>query len=448
MEHVVIIGNGISGITCARNLRKQSDVKITIISSETKYFYSRTALMYVFMGHMEFEHTQPYENHFWEKNNLHLIQNKVCGIDTNAKTLQLINGDQVTYSKLVLALGSKSNMFGWPGQDADGVVTMYHKQDLEEIDRVVQRTKRAVLVGGGLIGVELAEMLISRGVEVVFLIREGCFWGNVLPKEEGTFISRHIQEDHHVDLRFERNLKSINTDEQGRVKSITIEETGEELSCEMVGLTAGVSPNIDWLKDTAIETKRGILVNQFLETNISDVYALGDCAEFSNPMPGRRPIEQVWYTGRMMGEVLANTLAGKKTPYDPGIWFNSAKFFDIEYQTYGTVLAELEEGQHHFFWANEQGTKCLKIVFEKESGQLIGVNSFGIRLRHHVMDQWLQDGKTIEHMLAYFKDVNFDPELYHSIIDEVIQAYEEQFKKHIPLKKKSWKRLLNLMKRA
>ena len=70
MEHVVIIGNGIAGVTAARHIRKLSDKKITIISAESEYFFSRTALMYVYMGHMKFEHTQPYENHFWKKNNI------------------------------------------------------------------------------------------------------------------------------------------------------------------------------------------------------------------------------------------------------------------------------------------------------------------------------------------------------------------------------------------
>ena len=82
-EHIVIIGNGIAGITAARETRKQSDQSITVISAESDYFFSRTALMYVYMGHMKFEHTQPYENFFWQKNNIGLINDLVKGIDTN-----------------------------------------------------------------------------------------------------------------------------------------------------------------------------------------------------------------------------------------------------------------------------------------------------------------------------------------------------------------------------
>ena len=87
MEHIVIIGNGISGVTAARHIRKLSDKKITIVSAETDYFFSRTALMYVYMGHMKFEHTQPYENWFWKKNRIELKKGYVKNIDPNNKVL-------------------------------------------------------------------------------------------------------------------------------------------------------------------------------------------------------------------------------------------------------------------------------------------------------------------------------------------------------------------------
>ncbi len=95
MEHIVIIGNGISGITLARHIRKNSDKKITVISSESEYFFSRTALMYVYMGHMKFEHTQPYENWFWEKNRIDLVQGYVEKVKSDVKTIVLSNGSSI-----------------------------------------------------------------------------------------------------------------------------------------------------------------------------------------------------------------------------------------------------------------------------------------------------------------------------------------------------------------
>ncbi|MGB2686052.1 MAG: FAD-dependent oxidoreductase, partial [Olleya sp.] len=303
MEHIVIIGNGISGVTLARHVRKLSDKKITIVSAETDYFFSRTALMYVYMGHMKFEHTQPYENWFWEKNRIELKKGYVNAIDTDNKTLHFTEGDAMSYDKLVIATGSKPNKFGWPGQDLKGVQGLYSKQDLDNMQQTApdnKTCKHAVIVGGGLIGIEMAEMLNSRDIPVTFLVRETSFWNGVLPEGESQMINRHIK-NHHIDLRLNTNLKEIKSDENGNVKSIIIEETGEEITCNLVGLTAGVSPNISFLKDSKIETKRGVLVNRYLETNIKDVYAIGDCAEQHEAIGNRRPIEAVWYTGRMMG---------------------------------------------------------------------------------------------------------------------------------------------------
>ena len=145
MNHIVIIGNGISGVTAARHIRKNSNHKITIISAESKYFFSRTALMYVYMGHMKFEHTQPYENWFWEKNSIDLKEGFVENINTKEKVLNFSNGENIAYDKLIIATGSKPNKFGWPGQELDGVMGLYHKQDLENLEKYAPDKKLSLI---------------------------------------------------------------------------------------------------------------------------------------------------------------------------------------------------------------------------------------------------------------------------------------------------------------
>lgn len=450
-KHIIIIGNGISGVTTARHIRKKSDHKITIISAETDHFFSRTALMYVYMGHMKFEHTKPYEDWFWEKNRIDLVNAYVEKIDFKNKNLILNNGNPMKYDSLVLAVGSKPNKFGWEGQDLPGVQGLYSYQDLQLLEKNThpplskksdQKVNRAVIVGGGLIGVELAEMLLTRNIKITFLVRENRFWGNVLPKEEGVLIKKHMIK-HHVDLRLESELDKIVAGEDGRVDHI-ITKSGEKIDCEFVGLTAGVSPNINFLKESQLETQRGIIVNRYLETNQPDVYAIGDCAQFSDPAPGRRPMEQVWYTGRIMGEALAKTLTGTKTKYSPGFWFNSAKFFDIEYQTYGTVLGELQGGEKSFYWEHNEGEKCLKIVYNEKNHLFLGLNVFGIRLRHELLDKWLNEKRSVEYVLEYLKDANFDPEFYRTHENEIVQKFNEENGTDISTKKKSWKRIFSI----
>ena len=115
MKHVVIIGNGIAGVTAARYIRKRSNYRITMISAESRYFFSRTALMYVYMGHMRMQDIQPYEDWFWEKNDINLIQAYVQSVDFQEQKLTLSSGMHVQYDDLVLAVGSTFNKFGRQG---------------------------------------------------------------------------------------------------------------------------------------------------------------------------------------------------------------------------------------------------------------------------------------------------------------------------------------------
>ncbi|NHF60691.1 NAD(P)/FAD-dependent oxidoreductase [Flavobacteriaceae bacterium TP-CH-4] len=444
MEHIVIIGNGIAGVTAARHIRKNSDKKITIISAETDYFFSRTALMYVYMGHMKFEHTQPYENWFWKKNRIELVKGYVDQVNHTSKKLVLSNKSEVAYDKLIIAVGSKPNKFGWPGQGLEGVQGLYHKQDLENLEKNAPNNKvckRAVIVGGGLIGIELAEMLVTRNIPVTFLVRETSFWNGVLPKGESQMINEHILE-HHIDLRLDTNLVEIIADENGRAKAVTTDK-GDTIECNVVGLTAGVSPNVAFLKDSGIELGRGVKVNRYLETNIPDIYAIGDCAEQHEAIGNRRPVEAVWYTGRMMGETVAHTICGNKRQYDPGHWFNSAKFLDIEYQTYGWVFSErnMKETEQHFHWRHPNEKLCITMAYCHKTQKFLGINTFGIRMRHEIFDRWLTEERDIHYVMEHLKDANFDPEFYAQYEEEIVASYNSELGTSILPKKKSWKRI-------
>lgn len=434
---ILIIGNGISGVTAARNIRKKSDEPITIISAESKYFFSRTALMYVYMGHMKFEHTQPYEPHFWPENNIELKQTFVESIDTDAKTLSCSGGEVLKYDKLILATGSKPNKFGWKGQDANRVQGLYSKQDLENMEANTKGIKRAVIIGGGLIGIEMAEMLLTRHIEVHFLVREKTFWSGVLPEEDAKFIMEHFEKHHGLHMHYGEEMDEIIVDDTNSAVGI-ITKKGVKMDCQFVGLTAGVSPNIDFIKESKIETNRGVLVNRYLETSEKDVYAIGDCAEFTEPVPGRRPIEQVWYTGKFMGETLAHTITGNRSKYEPGYWFNSAKFFDIEYQTYGDVLNELKEGQAKFVYRHPKEDVLLHFVFDEKTRRFIGINNFGVRLRHLVFNEWLKKEATIEEVLGDLKSANFDPEFYSTYESDIVAQFNTEFGTNIVAAKRKW----------
>jgi len=306
-----------------------------------------------------------------------------------------------------------------------------------------QVCKRAVVVGGGLIGIELAEMLHSRHIPVTFLVREVHFWEGVLPTKNAKLLNDHIL-SHGIDLRLNTELKEIIGGDQGKVKGVLTSDN-ELIECQLVGITTGVQPNIDFIKNTPIALDKGILVNKYLETNIAGVYAIGDCAQQTEVTGLRRPIEAVWYTGRMMGETLAQTICGNKTAYKPGHWFNSAKFFEVEYQTYGWVNTDKrkQEQEQHFHWQHPHEPIAITVAYHKETNQLLGVNVFGIRLRHAVLDAWLSQHKSLDYCLAHWADALFDPEFSNSHQKDLLNHYNAVFQKALKPVKKSWMRIFN-----
>ncbi|RLD19705.1 MAG: NAD(P)/FAD-dependent oxidoreductase [Bacteroidetes bacterium] len=370
--------------------------------------------MYIYMGHMKFEHTQPYEDWFWRKNKIELVQGHVTKILPNNNQLELQSGDIIKYDKLILALGSKPRPMPIDGTQLAGVQSLYSKQDLELMEDNTTEVKEAVVIGGGLIGVEMAEMLHSRGVHVTMVVRENNFWNIVLPEEESFMVTRHII-SRGIDLKLGRTVEKIAG--KNRVEQVVLDD-GSIIPCQFLGITIGVVPNISVLQDSGIEVNRGILVDEYLQTSHKDIYAIGDNAELRNPPAGRRALEPVWYAGRMMGEAVANNICNKARVYEPGIWFNSAKFFDLEYQTYGTVPNAPQEGLESFYWEDQKSERAIRLVHNTEK-VLVGMNSLGLRLSHEVCEAWIREGKTLDYALAHLDQVNFDPELYRKFEKDV-----------------------------
>jgi NADPH-dependent 2,4-dienoyl-CoA reductase/sulfur reductase-like enzyme len=422
---VVIIGNGITGITAAITIRKLSkDTQITVISSESEHFYSRTALMYLYMGHLKYPHLKPYEDWFWRENNIHLIRDTVVGIDFAARQVTLQHQPPLAYQKLLLATGSVPRKTGVPGENLAGIQGFYGLDDLQLMEANTRQIQRAVIVGGGLIGIELAEMLATRCIPTTLLVREPHYWANVLPAEEGALVARQIHK-HGLELRLNTVVAAFAGDAAGRLQAV-ITQKGEKIPCQFAGVAIGVQPNISFLQGSALATNRGILVNEYLETNLPGVYAAGDCAELGLAPGQPGLVEQIWYTGRMQGETVAYSICGQKMPYQRGIWFNSAKFFDLEYQTYGIVPVKPGKEERTLYWEHAGREKALRINFRADTQAVTGLNVLGIRYRHEVCEAWIKQKKSITYVLEHLQSANFDPEFYRRHEGEIRNTFTAQ----------------------
>jgi NAD(P)H-nitrite reductase large subunit len=191
-------------------------------------------------------------------------------------------------------------------------------------------------------------------------------------------------------------------------------------------LTVGVRPNVGFLEGSGIEIDRGVLIDEHLRTSVADVYAVGDCVQLRHPAPGRRATEPVWYTARTMGQCVARTVCGESTPYEQGIWFNSAKFFDLEWQVYGAAPAELPPDQETIYWEHASGQKSIRINYRTLDGAVTGFNLMGIRYRHELCEAWIRDARPVRWVLENLGAANFDPELFPEHEAQVVEAFNRR----------------------
>jgi NAD(P)H-nitrite reductase large subunit len=386
---IVIIGNGVAGITCALTARQRDpDASITVISGETDYFFSRTALMYSFMNSMQRRELEPYERGMYAKQRIDLVRGWVVDHVSASKEVVLEGGRRIEYDALVLAVGASPNMFPWSGADAikEGKVHFVSMQDLDHCERLVPTTQQAVVVGGGLIGIELVECLLFHGVKTTFLIREPFYWPMALGPEESTFVAAHMRH-HGADVRLNEEMTEIHVDSSGRVSGVDTSQ-GNHLPCQLLGIAAGVRPNVTRIRDwtDAPALGRGIIVDERFATSLPDVYAVGDCAEI-HPAAGKPYGETIWYSAKRHGRIVgAHALWGDEVTYAPPIFFNSSKFFEIEYTTVGSVM-DAPEGSPTIYFDDPKREASIRIVHD--GSRVLGFNLLGSRWNHEVLERWI-----------------------------------------------------------
>ena len=388
----VIVGNGVAGITAALTLReREPKAEIAVVSGETDYFFSRTALMYSYMNQLPRRSLEPYERKVWSAQRIQLIRDRVVSVAPGEAVLQ--SGKRIAFDKLLIATGSVPRTAEWPGLSTvrEGLVNFVSMQDLDACEQLTPSTKRAVVVGGGLIGIELVECLRYHGVEVTFLVREPWYWPAALNREEAEMVTAHIAE-HGVDIRFGDELAEVFSDSSGRVSAVTT-KAGDRINCQLLGVCIGVRPSIDWLRGSPVITDRG-------------VFAGGDGAEIRRD--GHPPlIEQIWYSAKRQGRLAAQSMLGDAVHYDPPIFFNSSKFFEIEYTTVGEVNRVPADARHHFF-ALRRKHSCIRIV--ESDDRVIGFNMLGSRWDHNLLERWIAERRSYSYVAERLPGAQFDPE--------------------------------------
>jgi len=304
----LIIGGGVAGMTAAETLRqKDKESRIGIISDEPHLFYSRIMLSKpnFFLGKIPFDQIWLRKEEWYTQNKIDLISGHLATkLDTNAKTITLSDGQVLQYEKLLLATGGEARKWPLPNSNKEGICYLRDLSEVQKLIEGVKATKQAIAIGSGFVSFEMCEMMRLAGLEVTLVMREPYYWYPLLDIESAKMIEKALEEGGVKILRESEVAEILGQD---HIEGVILKD-GAQIPCQLALIGIGLVCNLDWLKEAGIETNKGILANEYLETNIRDIYAAGDVAEFNDLVLGEKIQLGNWVNAQMQGKTAANNM--------------------------------------------------------------------------------------------------------------------------------------------
>jgi nitrite reductase (NADH) large subunit len=331
----VIIGNGAAGVGAVEGIRRHNHTdRILIISKEVNKFYSKPGLAYWLIGEIPEKQLYPrsaFDDKQWGIERLH---GQVTAIDPDRHTLSLEDGRNLQYQRLLIATGAQAIRPTMEGINLKGVVTLDSLEDTREILKLARKAKQAVVVGGGITALELAEGLAARRIETHYLLRKDRYWGNVLDEHESRLVEERLK-DEGIHLHYRVELRKILA-KRNRVAGVAL-STGEMLPCDMVGVAIGIRPQTALVEGTLIHVERGILVDETFKTSVEGIYAAGDVAQVWDSKTQQYVLDSLWGVAREQGRVAGSNMAGMRKPYQRKVPFNVTRIGRITTTLIGCI---------------------------------------------------------------------------------------------------------------
>jgi len=324
-ETFVIVGAGLAGGTAASTLRQDGfDGRVILIGAEQYPPYERPPLSKEYLrGESSFEQAllQPLDS--YGENGIELRSEvRAIRIDVQEKTVELDSGEYVAYDKLLFAAGAKNRHVSTPGSDLDGVYDLRTVADCDLIRREISPGRKAVVVGMGFIGSEVAASLRLSGVEVTAVDRNKVPLRRVLGEEVGRVLEG-MHRDHGTELVFEDTVAAF--EGAGRVEGVTT-RAGRRLGCDFCVVALGVEPAAELLTGTGVKIDNGVVVDEYCRTDVEGIYAAGDVANHYHPVFGRHIRVEHWQNALKQGQAAARSMLGADEPYQEIPWFWSDQY--------------------------------------------------------------------------------------------------------------------------
>ena len=364
-QSYVIIGDGVAGSSAAETLRGEApDADITVLTDEGESLYNRILIKEYAKGKLPAAPISIHDVSWYDDRDINLELNTlVVDIDVTEHTIETHHGDVYDWDKLLLATGGTPTQLPVENADANGVHHFWTLQDARDIKSNIESADSSVIVGAGLLGIDLAAITAAQDVEGKYLMRGDCWWRYAL-SEQGASIIHDALRERGVEPVFQSGVDHFEVDETGHVTT-AVDPNGDQYDADFVGIAIGLNFNTEILQNTPIECDDGIIVDEYMQTSHKDVFAAGDITQFYDRILGERGQNGAWGSAKEQGSIAAkNMIEYNSEPFE---WVSSYSIthFDFPFLSFGhpTLGDDTAEAKH-------SDTEWRRLAFK--DGRIVG----------------------------------------------------------------------------
>jgi len=396
METYLIIGNGVAGNSAAESIRKIDPQGNILIFSKEKYpFYYVPALPEFLCEEKQVKDFTIHDEKWYEKNRMDLyLETEITKIDASAKVAWAKNGNKFPYTKLLLACGGYSFLPPVPGVESDRVFTLRTIADAEAIREKAKQSKKAVVIGGGLLGLEAGNGLRKMGLDISVVE----FFPRLLPRQmdvPGAGLLQKQMEEMGFRFFLGSKTKEILTAKDGLRVCL---ESGEIMEADIALISAGVRPEVTLAKSLGLSIAKGVKVDDRLQTELEDTFAAGDLIEHRGKFYG------IWPASMEQGRVAGANMAGRETKYQGTVPSNTLKVVGIDLVAAGEIDPEGKMESIHTL--NKAKKTYRKFVLQENT--IVGAILLGNVRGSEEIQKAIQSPKDVSPFKKYLVDENFD----------------------------------------
>ncbi|MDS0283679.1 NAD(P)/FAD-dependent oxidoreductase [Haloarcula onubensis] len=362
----VIIGDGIAGASAAETIREADpDASVTVITDEGEALYNRILIKEFAKGKLPEAPISIHEPEWYDERDIDLeLNTHVTDIEPVAHEIHTHKGETYEYDKLLVATGGTPTQLPVENSDADGIHHFWTFQDARGIREHAEESDQGIIVGAGLLGIDLAAVCAAQGIDAKYLMRGDRWWRYALSGEGAEIIHEALRENG-VEPVFDSGVDHFEVDDDGHVSG-AVDPNGDQFDGGWAGVAIGLNFNTEFLQGAGIEQDDGIVVDEYMQTNVEDIYAAGDITQFYDTIIGARAQNGAWGSAKEQGSVAGtNMVADAEEREFRWVSSYSITHFDFPFLSFGHPTRGDDEAERKY-----SDSEWRRLAFE--NGQLIG----------------------------------------------------------------------------